>query len=385
MKLESLTILFLLLAASYLFGRFAEKVRLPKVMGPIVIGIICSIFFKEVFEQTDILKSFADLGLVFLMFFVGLELDLKNGLRRPAKIVLVSIFNIAIPFSVTFIIMKLMGFDTLVSCLLGVIMSITAEAISIEILQEFNVLKTKLAQTLILSATFDDVFGIVFLSGLVTYIEKGTNSFLLVFFNILIFFTVLYAARYLLIPYVLEFCDRDAKSQLLIAGTLMVLLVAVISEYLGLGSLLGALLAGVIVRYTFVESRQRKEMSEMFEAVTFGLLAPFFFIWVGFNTDFFAIIQAPAMGLMLLGLAILTKILGSLVGYYLAHGKFGEGMVLGVAMVNKGVIVLVLAEVAWSAGLIGPEMFTSIVFMAVITTIIGPIAFSSLIKRISIS
>jgi len=387
--MEIITVLFMLLAASYVASRLLKKINLPQVMGPISVGIITTAFFSSYVseQQVDLLDSFARLGLIFLMFYVGLEIDLFSRLKMPKNLLILASSTIVVPFIITLAVTKLMGFDTIVSIILGVIMAITAEAVSIDILKELNILKTRLGETIVLVATMDNVIEILALSTLVTYIDKADMSFIRVIFNILIFLTLIYVVRFILVPYVLK-ATNEAKSQMFIVGTLMVLLVSVISDTLGFGELLGALLAGIVIRYTLLdmdEFKEQADMTELFEAVTFGFLAPFFFIMIGMNTDFGIIASAPSLGLLLTGLAVLTKLLGALIGYYITGQSFAEGMVFGTAMINKGVVELIIAHVALEGGLIGSELFSSLVFMAIMTTVVSPIVLGLLLKRINIS
>jgi Kef-type K+ transport system membrane component KefB len=386
--LETLTILFVLLATSYFLSKIVKKFKLPTVLGPIYVGLIISIFFKEYIPELSGLESFADLGLIFIMFYIGLELNFSLFFKKPGRLLSLSAFNIIIPIVVTYIVMKLIGFNSIVSIIMGLIMTVTATAISIEILKEYGLLESRFGQSIIFSATLDDIFEVIFLPILITYVDKGDLSLTVLIFNILIFFTVIYASRFLIIPYVIRFLDNDEKSQLFIIGTLMVLLVSIISEYLGFGELIGALIAGVIVKFTLLNAEEyqgKKDMTELFEAATFGFLAPFFFIWVGINTDLSHILSNPGLGIILTLLAIFTKVIGSIIGNYIGKGKFSEGLIIGVGMSNKGMVTLVGAEIARAAGLIDQELFSAIIFMIVLTTIISPLLFNKLIKKINIS
>jgi P-type Ca2+ transporter type 2C len=392
--MQFLTLLFLLLAAAYIMGELARKVKLPRVLGALLVGLGLSILQTtyKIFdpETLSFLKSFADLGLMFLMFYVGLELDFRSMLRNSRRGLLVSIFNILIPFFVTFITMKLMGFNYLVSAITGLIICVTAEAMSVDILRELNLLKSKLGETIILAATFDDFVEVLFISGLVGYIAKVQNpdqSISFIIYNILIFCTVVYAARYVILPYLLKFLEKRG-SQLFIVGTLMVLLITVVADYLNFGPLIGAFLAGIIVKYTLLDAheyREQREMKDMFEAATFGFLAPFFFIWIGLNTDLIGIFANPWLGIILTLLAFGTKILGSVTGTLLSKGKLGEGVIIGIATTNKGIVEVVAAEIARSAGIISADFFAAVIFMCLMTTVIAPILFTQLIRRINIS
>jgi Kef-type K+ transport system membrane component KefB len=392
--MQLLTTLFLLLAAAYIAGELARRMKLPRVLGPLCVGLALAIpqaqrgIFDD--EALSFLKSFADLGLMFLMFYVGLELDFGSMLKHARKGVYVSVFNIIIPFSVTFVTIKLLGFDYLVAIIAGFIVCVTAEAMSIDVLRELNMLKSKIGETIIMAATFDDLIEVLFISGLVGYIAKVENpdqGVIFIIYNILVFCTVVYIARFLLLPYLLKFLDKKG-SQLFIVGILMVLLITIVAEYLTFGPLIGAFLAGIVVKYTLLDAheyREQREMKDMFEAATFGFLAPFFFIWIGLNTDLLSVLANPLLGIIFTVLAFGTKILGSVTGTLLAKGKVGEGLIIGIATTNKGIVEVVAAEIARSAGIITTEFFAAIIFMTLMTTVLSPIIFSKLVRRTSIS
>jgi Kef-type K+ transport system membrane component KefB len=209
--LETLTILFILLATSYILSQIVKKFRLPQVLGPIYVGLIISIFFRQYIQELSVLESFADLGLIFIMFYIGLELNLDLLFKKPGRVISLSIFNILIPISVTFVVMKyVVGLDSIVSIIIGLIMSVTATTISIEILKDSGLLESRFGQSIVFSATLDDLVEIIFLPILIAYATKGDLSFTVLIFNILIFFTVIYGTRFLIIPYV-RCCPESHK------------------------------------------------------------------------------------------------------------------------------------------------------------------------------
>jgi Kef-type K+ transport system membrane component KefB len=388
--MQLLTILFLLLAAAYIAGELARMIRLPRVLGPLCVGLALAIpqAQRGIFdaEALSFLSNFADLGLMFLMFYVGLEIDFRSMMRDAKRGVYVSVFNILIPFGATFIVARLLGFGNLVAIITGLIVCVTAEAMSIEILKEMNMLKSRIGETIIMAATFDDLVEVLFISGLVGYIAKVQNpdqGIIFIIFNILIFCTVVYTVGFVILPYLLKYMGNQ-RSQLFIVGTLMVLLTTVIADALDFGPLIGAFLAGIIVKYTLLDAheyREQREMKDMFEAATFGFLAPFFFIWIGLNTNLLAILSNPLLGIILTVLAFGTKILGSVIGTLLSKGRAGEGVIIGIATSNKGIVEVVAAEIARSAGIITAEFFAAIIFMTIVTTVVSPILFSRLIQR----
>jgi Kef-type K+ transport system membrane component KefB len=293
---------------------------------------------------------------------------------------------------VTFGVMLLMGYSTIVAVITGLIVCVTAEAMSVEILKEYDMLKSKIGEIIILAATLDDFVEVLFISALVTYVDSAKHpeqGIMFMMFSILIFFTLIYATRFVILPGILRFLQKEQSgSQLFIIGVLMVLLVSVVAEYLNFGALIGAFLAGMVVKYTLLDAheyKEQREMKDMFEAATFGFLAPFFFIYIGMSTDLSTVIKQPVLGLTLAALAFGTKIAGSLIGTRISGGTMLEGLTIGVATANKGIVEVVAAEIARSAGLITQEFFTAVIFMTVMTTMISPIVFSRLVKKVSTS
>jgi Kef-type K+ transport system membrane component KefB len=391
--METLTLILLLLAAAYVTGESCARLRLPRVLGPLFVGLVLGVSeVKSLLhgEDLSLLASFADLGLVFIMFYVGLELDFRSMFRDARSGLYVAVLNIIIPFAISAATMLALGYGVFPSVITGIIICVTAEAMSVNILKELKLLTSRIGGTIIMAATFDDLVEILFLAGLAGYIERSHGSgWLLLVFHALIFFTLIYATRFLIMPHLLRLLQRqETGSQLFITGTLMVLLVSVVSDYLEFGKLIGAFIAGILVKYTLIDAheyREQNEMKSLFEAATFGLLAPFFFIWIGMQADITSIVQAPVLGLILTVLAFGTKILASVIGMMAAKGSAFEGLIVGVATANKGIVEVVAAQIAFSAGIISAALFSAIIFMTVLTTVLSPLILGTLTRKISIS
>lgn len=389
--METLTLLLIMLASSYFLSECARKLSLPRVLGPLTVGL--ALGFDSIYimflgkGDLDVLRSFSELGLAFLMFYVGLELDFRSMMRNTKQGLYVSAFNVVIPFTATFAAMMLLGYSPLVAVITGFIICVTAEAMSVDILKEANLLKSRLGQTIMIAATFDDLIEVLFIAGLVAYVDGAQNpgqGVLLIFFHVLIFLTAIYTTRIVILPWLLRFLDKQQSgSRLFVVGVLMVLLVSVIANYLDFGLLIGAFMAGIIVKYTLIDAHEyheQREMKDLFEATTFGFLAPFFFIWIGMNTDISLIFRTPVLGIILIILAFGTKIAGSVIGNWLARGTVRDGITIGVATANKGIVEVVAAEIAWSSHLITAELFSAIICMTIATSVLSPIVFRMLVR-----
>ncbi|OGM02652.1 hypothetical protein A3K72_02855, partial [Candidatus Woesearchaeota archaeon RBG_13_36_6] len=277
--------------------------------------------------------------------------------------------------------MRLLGFDNLTAIIVGACLSVTAEAVSIDILEELNILKTRLGEIIVAAGTLDDIVEVLLVSLLVTFIHSIKNPGLGVFviiLDIIIFFILVYFAGYFLIPFVLKFISKKRqKIDLFVFSLILSLFMATASEYLGIGSLLGALLAGMTMRYSLVKSKrgiiEEKQITEIIEITTFGFMAPFFFIWIGMQSDFTFLLTNPLLGIVIALAAFGGKLFGSIIGNWIGKGSFIEGITIGWGMNTRGEIELIAAELARQSSLISNEVFSALVFMAFATTIISPI------------
>lgn len=392
--MDPLVLILLCLTASYLLSEFFEGMQLPRVLGSITVGVILGIpiIFIYLFDQTtlELFKSFKDLGLIFLMFYVGLKMDITDLRKGPHNAKSVAIFSALIPFLMGFFLMIILNWIGIVQLaspiitgiIVGGILSVTAETSSMDILAQFKVLKTKLAKTIIAADIFDNIIEALLIAFIVTfvhYIKSPVQGILMVIFDIVVFFILVYIAGYLIIPFIMRFISTTKpKIDLFIISLILALFMAVASEYLGIGSVLGALLAGMIMRYATVKGRNiytEHKITEIIEVITFGLMAPFFFIWIGMHSNFSFIILNPWLAITITIVAFSGKVIGSVFGNWLAGGKRIEGLTLGWAMSARGAVELVAAEIARINNLISSELFSALVFMAFITTIISPLVF----------
>ncbi|MBS1266478.1 MAG: Glutathione-regulated potassium-efflux system protein KefB [Candidatus Woesearchaeota archaeon] len=392
--MESLVIILVSLTCSFLLSELFEGLKLPRVLGALFVGLFLGLPMVQphIFDENSlqIIKAFADLGLIFLMFFVGMKLDLSE-IDSSKKSKFIAIFSALVPFILGFISIKLLyrwGFlkvarPNIAALIIGGILSVTAETVSLDILGQLKISKSSLAKKIIGADILDNIVEALLISVLITfvhYIQNPVFGLFIIIFDLLVFFILVYIAGYLLVPFLMKFISRrQPKIDLFIISLILSLFMAIAGEYLGIGSVLGALLAGIIMRYTFQKSKIKKsiqrEITDVMEITTFGFIAPFFFIWVGMHGNFSFLITNPILGLVIAIVAFAGKLIGALVGEWIGKGDLIEGLTLGWGLNTRGAIELVAAEIARQNNLITAELFSSLVFMAFITTIISPMFF----------
>lgn len=392
--MEILAIIFLCLAASYILSQLLEGIKLPRVLGSIIVGLIFGIpFIKNiVFNQETLmsLKTFADLGLIFLMFYVGLEIDFKDFKKTSKPSMWVAFLSALFPLVIGFTVCYYLGLGIFVSLMIGAALSVTAEAVSIDILTELNAMRTKVGEIVIGAGILDDIIEIILITGVVTYIhslQRPEFGVLIVIIDLILFFVLVYLIRFLILPFVLRSVSLSkSKTTLFLVSLIVATFMASLSTYLQLGGIIGALLGGMLIRHVLIKTgeegkKEEETITELIEVVTFSFFAPFFFIWIGINTDITRIIADPMLGILLTCIAVVGKIVGSILGNWIARGTLIEGMTIGWGMNSRGEVELVVAELARDSGLINTDLFSALIFMAVVTTFLSPLLFKWLLHK----
>ena len=161
---------------------------------------------------------------------------------------------------------------------------------------------------------------------------------------------------------------------------------ASLAECLHIGALVGALFAGLTVRKILLTGEDKKPweehlISNTIHIISFGFLVPMFFIWIGITTDVVAIVDNIWLALIFLLIATIGTVGGSIIGAMRAKRSFNEGLLIGIGLNPKGDVELVLAAIALQMGLISKGIFSSLVFMALATTLISPVLFRYIITK----
>ncbi len=392
---NGLLVTLIALVLAYAISEVFRHFGLPRVIGQILAGIVLGIPVIKSWLFTDsILSTFSfitNIGIILLFFFVGLEINLREFKRNFKESSLIAIFNTLIPLGVGFLAGKyLFNLSNPVSLVLGISVSVSSQAISLDILEEAKLLKSRIGNLIIASGTVDDVFELLLISAILIlfhFVALGQASFQKLLLDILIFVLIVIISRLLIIPYAMRMFEKEKSQSTLFMGALIiVLLMSYLSELLGISSLIGALIAGILVRQTLLTGSERKpwrknEISHSIHIVAFGFLIPLFFVNVGLNTS----VSSLSSNLLLVFVFILIDIIGTLagtiIGVLLSKGTLSEGFIVGWGVIPKGDTELVIATLALNNGLIGIEIFTVIITVAMFSTFLAPIVFKQLIKK----
>ena len=371
--------LLLVLVAAFAGGRLAVRVGYPAVLGEIIMGIALGPPLLGLLHASDALMVLADLGVLLMMMFVGMEVDLKE-LRRSSKGGLyAALGGFVIPFALGVAVLLLWGEPLVAALFVGVAMGVTSLATKSRILTDLGILDTRIASVMMAGALVADTLSLLFFAGILGVGEAGTldvAGILWLILRVALFF----AASWILGLYVFPPLYRWLRRRNLVGRTfhatlalIIALAFAELAELAGLHGILGAFLAGLFLREAISERRLSHELTELVRDVSIGFLAPIFFLTVGFEVSF-GVLQT-SLGLLLTVIVVATvgKIVGTLLFYLLSGGSWREGLVIGMGMNDRGAVEIILAGIALRAGLISNEVFSILVIMAVVTTATVPL------------
>ncbi len=390
----SFVVLVMLLLA-YVFSVGARFLGLPRVVGQITAGfilglpIIQPILFTP--ENGGFFTFLAEIGILLLFFFTGLEIDVSTFRKNAKESLSISFFNTL--FSLAggyFFSFYVLGYTHLVSLLIGISLSVSSQAISLDILEETKLLKSRIGKLIISTGTIDDLFELFLISILLVIfhvaIEKTTLSSF--FLQLFLFLIIVLAFKWWFVPFALRVFEQEkSRSYLFMGAFIIVLLMASLSEMLGVSSLIGAFLAGVLIRYTLLSGKKHRvweehEIARSVHTLAFGFLIPLFFVWVGVNTQIVAIFEQTYALVPLLLIDIVGTLLGTLIGVKLISGSWKDGYTLGWGVIPKGDTELIIATLALRGGLIDTKIFTLIVLIAFLSTVIAPVMFKYSLRKV---
>jgi Kef-type K+ transport system membrane component KefB len=328
----------------------------------------------------------------FLMLLAGIRMEPLDFARTSKSAILVALGGMIVPVAAG-VVLGLAVFPEsplkLVQALfLGTALAITAVPVAVRIFMDVGELETRVGKTVIAAALWDDLISLFVLAILIAAMAGGLNGFgaheaLLLFGKVVLFFAITIPIGQFVFPFIgqyfrhLRFPEVDF-SMLLIGG----LAYAIFAELMEMHFIIGAFIAGMFFHPKSVDPQIYDRVLQQMSGLTRGFLAPIFFVSVGFHLDFSAVMQVPGFVALLILIALASKFVGAGVPAYWVGLSQREAMMVGVGMSGRGAVELIVAGVALEAGLflqpsppplIIDSLYSAIVIMALVTTILTPV------------
>jgi len=363
--------LFVILLAAKLGDELFKRIGQPAIVGEILAGVIIGPSVLGLVEPDTVFEVFAELGVVFLLFWVGLETRLSDMRAVGSSAALVGGLGVVLPFGGGIALGFALGDGSAEAIFLGVALVATSVGITSAVLIELGVLQSRAARTILGAAVIDDVLAMLLLAVATGLADGGSLDVgsLLVVLAISIAFIAFFAiggTRLLASRPRLLHAPRFSESPLMPA-VILCLGLAAFSAAVGLAAIIGAFLAGMIVAETKEQHPIEEEVAPLY-----AFFPPFFFAFIGAELDLGALADGGALALLagLTALAVATKYVGARLGARSLEPR--ERHVVALGMVPRGEVGIIVAGIGATAGVVTGERFAVIVAMSVATTLIAP-------------
>jgi Kef-type K+ transport system membrane component KefB len=366
-----LTDLFVVLLAAKLGDELFKRIRQPTLVGEILAGVAIGPSVLGLVEPGEAFEVFAELGVVFLLFWVGLETRLSEMREVGRTAAIVGALGVLVPFAAGVGFAFAIGEPSATAIFLGVALVATSVGITSAVLIELGLLGGRAAKTILGAAVIDDILAMLLLAVAVGLGEEGGVDLgslavtVALALGFLAFFalggTRLMASR----PQLLH-RPRFSESPLLPA-VIICLGLAALAAQIGLAAIIGAFLAGMIVAETKEQSPIEAEVAPLY-----AFFPPFFFAFIGTQVDLGELIDGETLALLaaVTVIAVVTKYAGAWLG---ARGMPArDTRIVAIGMVPRGEVGIIVAGIGAAAGVVDDQLFAVIVAMSVLTTLLAP-------------
>ncbi|ELY85984.1 cation:proton antiporter [Natrinema altunense] len=375
--------LLLVLSVAWVFGAIAERVGYPTMMGELFAGIAFGPALFGLLRPSELLSVLSELGVFLLMVYVGMEVDLRELFELGPQSLLIAFGAFVIPFGLGYAAGVWLGVSVGAALFLGLAMAATSLATKSRILADLDLLDTRIANVLLGGALASDVGVLIAFAGVDSYVTVGSldpAEIAMILLQAIGFFAVTLLIGYRFLPIAWRSIERQRERYGFVDRTtaftfalLVSLLFAHLATLADLHMIIGGFVAGMFLRQADVETGLYEHMHTVMYDLAMGLFAPIFFVTVGFEITFGVFFDSTAVLAGLVAIAFVGKIVGSWLFSLPTSLTSREGLVVGFGMNGRGTVEIIIAQVAFEAGVIDAEMFSILVFIAVFTTALVPV------------
>ncbi|HEV7765283.1 MAG TPA: cation:proton antiporter [Thermoanaerobaculia bacterium] len=367
--------LIAIFAAAKLFGKLAERLGQPAVLGELLGGVLIGVSGLHLVDPHDVtIHLLSELGVILLLFLIGLETDLNKLMQVGGAATAVAIVGVALPFIGGAALGYLLGFPMMVSIFLGAALTATSVGITARVLSDLGHLQDRESQVVLGAAVVDDIIGLVLLTVVSTLAAGGSLTALGVGKIVATAFGFVILAILIgskLAPLLIRAIDRiEMKRGLFFASVIFAFLLAYIADRVGSAIIIGSFAAGLVLART---GRGKEIEEEVHDVAQFFI--PIFFVVVGAAVDLRSInpFDPDARQFLWIGLALTAiGIVGKVAAGYVVWQKGMRRSVIGVGMIPRGEVGLIFAQIGLSTQLISGGLYSAVALMVMLTTFIAP-------------
>lgn len=367
-------------------GILARKFKAPQVVGQILAGLLVGPCVLGWISQNDFITQMAEVGVIILMFSVGLESDIKELLKTGPIAFMIACFGVIIPLIAGALLY--MGFYGVApwgsenfykAVFIGTIMTATSVSITVASLQELGKIKSKAGTTIVSAAIIDDILGIIVLTFVVGFKNPESNPGMVVIKTIA-FFAVAIVGGFLVYKIFLTLDKRYPHTRRIpIVSVAFCFALSYIAErYFGIADITGAYVAGVVL----CNLSDNEYIERKIDVSSYMFFGPIFFASIGLKTSFDNISsKLIAFSICFVLVALLSKVIGCGLAGRLCRYNASDSLKIGVGMMTRGEVALIVAQKGLAAGLLTADYFTAVILLILVSSILTPIILKLLYSR----
>lgn len=378
MELSILNLLLVLFVA-WIGGQLAVRLGYPSVLGELLAGIIFGPPLLGILFGSDAINVLAELGVIMMMLYIGMEIDPRELGKASKGGVLAALGGFIVPFALGLWIVVASGGTTIAGVFVGMAMGVTSLATKSRILVDLKILDTRIAHVMLAGALVADTLSLVIFAGILSFATAGELDLLMIStiaVKVLLFFFVSWLLGLKVFPFLYKWLKQRNITGRTFNATLILLIALAFAELAHLAelhSILGAFIAGLVLREAITVKKLSHELTDLVKDVSLGFLAPIFFVTAGFQVSLEVIHTDTTLLIGTIVLATVGKVVGTTLFYLPSGYGWREGLTIGAGMNGRGAVEIVIAGIGLNAGIISQEIFSVLVFMAIVTTATVPV------------
>ena len=376
----------IILSAKFL-GLAARKFAAPQVVGEILAGLLIGPCMLNLVQGSDALSTFAEIGVVLLMFTTGLGTNIKELLKAGPIATFIACVGVFVPLvGGTLLYSAFYGFaavgtpEFFRALFIGTIMTATSVSITVATLQELGHLKSFLGTTIVSAAVIDDVIGIIVLTCVIGASSGEGASLGGVLLNTVLFFLVAIGIGFV-IHHAMKWLDaRNPHTQrITIVSLAFCFAMAYLAEqYFGIADITGAYIAGIVL----CSMSDAPYVERRVDISNYVIFAPVFFASIGLKTDISGLTpEILLFSVFFVLVALATKIIGCGLAAKLCRFEWGDALKVGVGMMTRGEVALIVAKKGLEVGVVDSVYFTAVILLIVVSSIATPLVLKMLFAK----
>lgn len=361
----------LILVVVKIFTMITQKIKMPKVLGGLIAGIVLGPAMLNIVQNSTIIEALSKFGIILIMFLAGMETSIKKFIANSNKYVIIAVIGVIVPLLLGAICSLIYVQNLKTNLFFGAVITATSVSITVETLIEMKKIKSSVGLAILGAGVVDDIIGIVFLTIIMNSGNLQITTFTIMILKILLFFVMAIILGLLLFKVFEKIEEKDKKTEQMPTYSIaFALILAYIAERLGVSGIIGAYIAGLVIGNT---EKGRKVRGKI-DLVVHMIFSPIFFASVGLNLTTLSFSKPVWLFIILFTVVtVVSKIIGNGLGAKICGYPKEKAIQIGIGMATRGEVALIIADEAKKINLINEEVFSIVIITVMLVTLITPV------------